>query len=124
MFEEKGLSGNSPYTTWAEQLREGDQQVDGEDEQFAHGANGTVTASACKTAQRGQIASHYEFATHTLTASKTAFDGLTFSAENQSKHKWNVTLPAGYAAQRQSLQREQVLRAGARLAQVLQELFP
>lgn len=64
MFEQKRLSGDSPYTTRAEQLREGDQQVDGEDEEFAHGANGTITVSACKTARRVRIASHYEFATH------------------------------------------------------------
>ena len=37
--------------------------MDGEDEEFAHGANGTITASACKTARRGRIASNYEFAT-------------------------------------------------------------
>jgi hypothetical protein len=39
--------------------------VNGEEEDFAHGANGTITNSACKTAQRGRIASHYEFASHT-----------------------------------------------------------
>ena len=52
MLEQQGLCGDGTYATWAEQLREGDQQVDGEDEQFAHGANGTMTASARKTARR------------------------------------------------------------------------
>ena len=31
---------------------------------FAHGANGTITASSRKTARRDRTASHYEFASH------------------------------------------------------------
>lgn len=64
MFEEKRLSSDGPYATWAEQLREGEQQVDGENEEFAHGTNGTIQGSTCKTARRVRIKSHYEFATH------------------------------------------------------------
>jgi hypothetical protein len=45
--------------------------VDGEDEEFAHGANGTITAGNCKTARRGRIASHYEFAIHKRTRATT-----------------------------------------------------
>jgi hypothetical protein len=37
-----------------------------EDEEFAHRANGTITASACKTAPHRRIPSYYEFATHTV----------------------------------------------------------
>ena len=55
MFEQKRLCGDGTYATWAEQLREGDQQVDGEDEEFAHGANRTMTVSACKTAPHRRI---------------------------------------------------------------------
>jgi hypothetical protein len=33
MFEQKRLGGNGAYATWAEQLGDGDQQVDGEDEE-------------------------------------------------------------------------------------------
>jgi len=64
VLQHQGLCGDGTYTTWAEQLREGNHQMDGEDEEFAHGANGSITASACKTARRGRFASHYEFATH------------------------------------------------------------
>jgi hypothetical protein len=39
--------------------------VDGEDEQVAHKAKGTITTGMCKTARRGRIASHYEFACDT-----------------------------------------------------------
>jgi hypothetical protein len=50
----------------ADELRAGDQEVDGEDEQVAHEVNGTITTGMCKTARRGRIASHYEFALHRL----------------------------------------------------------
>ncbi len=71
MLQQQGLSGDGTYPTWAEQLREGDQHVDGEDEPLAHEANGTLTVSARKTARCGQIASHYEFATHTCVDTDT-----------------------------------------------------
>jgi hypothetical protein len=57
-----------PIATWAHQLREGDQQVDGEDQDFAHGANRSMTASARKTAPHRRIPPYYEFATHTVFA--------------------------------------------------------
>ena len=65
MLEQKRLCGDRSYTTWAEKLREGYEQVNGEDEEFAHGANGTTTAIVCKTARHRRISSYCEFATHT-----------------------------------------------------------
>jgi hypothetical protein len=38
--------------------------VDGKDEDFTHRANRAITAGTCKTARRGRVASHCEFATH------------------------------------------------------------
>ena len=67
MLEQKRLRGDSTYTTWAEQLREGDQQVDNEDEECADGANRSMTVSARKTAPHRRTPSYYEFATHMLT---------------------------------------------------------
>jgi hypothetical protein len=64
MFEQKRFCGDGAYPTTAEQLRECDQQVGGEDEETAHRANGIITISTCKTAPREWIASHYEFAPH------------------------------------------------------------
>ena len=66
MFEQKRLCGDGADATGAKELRDGDQQVDGEDQDFTHGVNATMVASACKTAPRGRIASHYDFATHRL----------------------------------------------------------
>jgi methylmalonyl-CoA mutase cobalamin-binding domain/chain len=70
MFKQKRLCGYGAYTTWAEQLRDGDQQVDGEDQDFAHGANRSMTASARKTAPHRRIPPYYEFATHRLSDGK------------------------------------------------------
>jgi hypothetical protein len=58
MFEQKGLRGDGAYATWAEQLRDGDQQVDDEDEEFARGANATLIASVRKTAPHRRIPSY------------------------------------------------------------------
>jgi hypothetical protein len=55
MFEQKRFRGDGAYTTWAKQLREGDQQVDGADEEFAHGANRSMTVGVCKTAPHGPV---------------------------------------------------------------------
>ena len=64
MFDQKRLCGDGTCTTRAEQLRDGDQQVDGEDEEVTHGVNRTIVASACKTAPQWRIRSYYDFATH------------------------------------------------------------
>lgn len=63
------------------------------------------------------------WATDTVLASHTAFSGLTFGAET-SKGTWAVTEPAGYTMARESLQEAQLVKAGARLAQLLQAIFP
>jgi hypothetical protein len=55
MFEQKRLSGDGAHATWAEQLGERDEQVDGEDEEFAHRANGTMIAVPRKTAQADSL---------------------------------------------------------------------
>ncbi len=64
------------------------------------------------------------WASDTVLASHTAFSGLTFGAENTSNGTWPATEPAGYGAAKASLQRKQLVKAGARLAQLLQAIFP
>lgn len=66
MFEQKRFCSDGTYTTWTEQPRERDQQVDGEDKEFAHGANRTMSASARKAARHRRIPSYYEFTTDRL----------------------------------------------------------
>jgi hypothetical protein len=64
VLKQQGLGGDGADATGAEELREGDQQVDGKDEDVSHRANRTMTAGARKTARRMRIASLYKFATH------------------------------------------------------------
>jgi hypothetical protein len=66
MFEQERLRGDGAYAIGAEQLCAGDNQVNGEDEDFAHRANGTIIAGTFKTARRRRIGSHYEFASHSI----------------------------------------------------------
>jgi S1/P1 nuclease len=63
------------------------------------------------------------WATDTVLASKKAFSGLVFGAES-SNGTWTVTEPAGYSSEKAELQQQQLVKAGARLAQLLQAIFP
>jgi len=58
------------------------------------------------------------WATDTLIVGKAAFTGLSYG--HVANKKWKVTLPPGYDTTHRDLQREQLLNAGARLAQILQ----
>jgi len=64
------------------------------------------------------------WADQALRTSHAVFNGVDFGAEDPATQTWTITLPAGYAALRQRIQREQLIIAGARLAQVLEKIFP
>src|SRR5438552_14187399 len=64
MLQQQGLCGDGADATRAEEFGESDQQVDGEDDEFAHGAHRTMTTSVHKTAPHSRIPSYYEFATY------------------------------------------------------------
>ena len=64
MLEQQRLGGDGADAAGAKELREGDQQVDGKDEDFSHLPNRTTAAGTRKTARGVRIASHCEFATH------------------------------------------------------------
>jgi hypothetical protein len=67
------------------------------------------------------------WASDTLAASHEALAGLAFGAEQgagTAQRHWPVTEPAGYAAARARLQQRQIVKAGARLAQLLKALWP
>jgi len=66
MLQQQRFRSDGTHATGAQEFHEGDQQVDGEDEEFAHGTNRIKTASARKTAPRWRIPSYYEFATDRL----------------------------------------------------------
>jgi hypothetical protein len=63
------------------------------------------------------------WATESLLLGAKAYGGVEYGEESAGQHA--ATLPAGYAARvRTPAQREQVLKAGARLAQLVQALWP
>lgn len=66
------------------------------------------------------------WASETLVEAEGAFAGLQFGERQSSLRgsRWNVTLPADYETRSQTLVRQQLARAGARLAQLLQTIWP
>ncbi|MEJ8848534.1 S1/P1 nuclease [Variovorax rhizosphaerae] len=62
------------------------------------------------------------WATESLTGGKVAFDGITYAAED-AQHHHAVDLPAGYAQRKEDVQRKEIAKAGARLAQVLTAIW-
>jgi hypothetical protein len=65
-----------------------------------------------------------QWATDTIaTGEHPAFDNVSYAPEDAHKH-WQGTLPSGYDAGRVEVQRQQLLKAGARLAQLLQAVLP
>jgi len=63
------------------------------------------------------------WASDTLRVSHAAFRNLTFGSETLSKHEWPVMTPEDYASRRETLQRQQLELAGARLAELMQAMF-
>ena len=66
--------------------------MDGEDEKFAHGANGTITTGTCKTARRRRIASHCEFAPHRMLRRTLRAYGAHFHQERNHQGLGNVLI--------------------------------
>ena len=63
------------------------------------------------------------WASDTVMASHSAFNGLKFGPEAARGH-WTATAPNDYAESREDLQRTQITKAGARLAQLLNAIWP
>ena len=62
------------------------------------------------------------WADESIAAAQSAFRGLRFSAKTDNA--WDTTLPAGYSARMTTIKRTQITRAGARLARILQAIWP
>ena len=62
------------------------------------------------------------WATGSLGQARLAFAGLKFGAQSQGD--WTVALPPPYAAKMAQIKRRQLTEAGARLAQLLQAIWP
>lgn len=66
------------------------------------------------------------WATETLLASRAAFEGLAFQPDIAKPGHWTVeyTDRAAYLERKEAMQAQQLTRAGARLAQLLNALWP
>lgn len=72
---------------------------------------------------KGQITDWpIQWAGDTLLAARQAFNGLKFGASRQGT--WSVTLPADYNGRRSDVQKEQIIKAGAHLAELLRGVWP
>lgn len=67
-----------------------------------------------------------QWASESVQVSDRAFEGIVFSQVSSGSQApaWSATLPAGYDERRESIQREQLAIAAARLAQLLQAIWP
>jgi hypothetical protein len=63
-----------------------------------------------------------QWASESVVEANLAFSGLTFGP--LAHGHWTVTLPAGYSSNMTPIQKRQLTRAGARLAQLLQDIWP
>jgi S1/P1 Nuclease len=67
------------------------------------------------------------WAGESVVASQSAYSGLTYWEETSpgtSERKWQYLWPANYPTDREALQKEQLVKAGARLAQLLKAIWP
>ena len=62
------------------------------------------------------------WAGETLVAARQAFEDVRFSSRQD--HHWTATLPADYSGRMNKIKEKQIVEAGARLAQVLQAIWP
>jgi len=62
------------------------------------------------------------WAGETVIAAKQAFTGIKF--DSQQKNRWPATLPSGYTNKMNTIKETQIVEAGARLAQILQSVWP
>ena len=82
-----------------------------------------IAGARAVPATSGRVAKWPEaWATDTIVAGRSAFAPLSFGAR-EGDH-WTVSPPADYARARDDLQRRQLTKAGARLAQLLRAIWP
>jgi hypothetical protein len=84
---------------------------------------GLVRAAKRVPAPRGKVETWPAvWAGESIGDAKRAFQGVTFAP--QKNDKWKVTLPAGYATTMNATKEGEIVKAGARLAQILRSIWP
>jgi hypothetical protein len=93
----------------------------------AFAEQGVTLAHAIRATQGAVPTWPATWASETVMASHQAFNGLAFGAEvhpGTKKRNWPVSEPADYPATRAALQKDQLVKAGSRLALVLEKIWP
>jgi hypothetical protein len=116
------IGGNSIFDHGAKLHHEWDE-VPAAFKPKALGVDGLDEARAVPGTDGDILTWSTQWATDTIHAATPAFENVNYSAEDAQRH-WDATLPTGYAAERVAVQRTQIIRAGARLAQLLQSIWP
>lgn len=88
------------------------------------GMSGIADARAVSQTAGPPVEWSMVWASDMVRVSREVFQGVNFGEENLDRHTWPMTPPPGYAKRRDALQRRQLVVAGARLAELVQRLFP
>ncbi len=67
-----------------------------------------------------------KWATESVVAARTAYDGMRYARDAAQPKDWDVQFadPQGYGRTRRSLQAQRLIAAGARLAEILNSIWP
>jgi hypothetical protein len=88
-----------------------------------HLSSAWIAAAAAVPPTRGpELAWPAQWASESVREARLALDGLTFGPR-QGGH-WTVRLPAGYSRSMSARKKSELTRAGARLAQLLRDIWP
>lgn len=87
------------------------------------GINGAAEAKTVVPTTGDVMTWSTQWADDSIASGPPVYAELTYGPEDLRFH-WKGTLPEGYAARREVVQRTQLLKASARLAQLLQTLWP
>lgn len=87
------------------------------------GTNGVAEAKTIAPTTGDVMTWSTQWADDAIASGPPVYAGLTYSPEDLRFH-WTATIPDGYAARREAMQRTQLLKASARLAQLLQAIWP
>ncbi|ALT78351.1 S1/P1 nuclease [Paucibacter sp. KCTC 42545] len=87
-------------------------------------AGAGVAAARAVPASAGELAQWpTAWATDTVMSGKPALAGLSFGPK-AANGSWPATAAAGYCKERAALQKQQIIKAGARLAELLRAIWP
>ena len=119
------IGGNSLLLSQGENLHHSWDQIP---PSLGTSPDAPTIASACAIAASADPASDTpeKWASESVAAAKDAYSEMSFVPDSSKPKDWDVQLqdPQGYAASRASVQQQRLVSAGARLAMVLNSIWP